>query len=304
MANKIITIKNLTKKYKNRIAVDNVSFDIYEGEIFGLLGPNGAGKTTIIKLLTGLIKPTNGEIFICNKNLVKDFENAIVNVGAIIESPTMYDYMSGKQNLKYYANLYKKIPKDKIEKVAELVGIKDRLKDKVKTYSLGMKQRLGIAQALLHDPKILILDEPTNGLDPSGILEMRNFIKKIAKEQKITVLVSSHILSEMEAICNTVAIIDKGQLKQIKSIGSLKSSNQQTIAFKVNYPNFVGKLIINQFNLKCEVAGQNVLCQMQEKDIPTVANFLFSKKIPIFGISQINKSLENLYLDIINGKND
>ena len=211
--------------------------------------------------------------------------------------------MSGKQNLRYYANLYKKIPKTRILEVAELVGIKDRLKDKVRTYSLGMKQRLGIAQALLHNPKILILDEPTNGLDPSGILELRNFIKRIAREQKITVLISSHILSEMEAVCNTVAIIDKGKLKQIKSIGSLKSQNAQTFAFKVNYPNFVGKLIINQFNIKCEIAGQNVLCQMQEKDIPKVADFLFSKKIPIFGISQVTKSLENLYLDIINGNN-
>ena len=302
LINKVLSIKNLTKKYKNRVAVDNVSLDIYEGEIFGLLGPNGAGKTTIIKMITGLSKASSGDVYICGQSITKDFEKAIINVGAIIESPTLYPYMTGKQNLKYYASLYKGIPKSKIAEVSELVGLKDRLQDKVKTYSLGMKQRLGIAQAILHNPKILILDEPTNGLDPNGILEMRNFIKKIAKEQKISVLVSSHILSEMEALCNTVAIIDKGKLKQIRSVNSLKNTNSiSRIAIKVNYPNYVGKLLINQFGYKCDVAGPNVVVEIEEKDIPLVTSFLISKKVPIFGIMQVNKTLEQMFMDIVNG---
>jgi len=304
LVNKVLSIKNLTKKYKNRIAVDDVTFDIYEGEIFGLLGPNGAGKTTIIKMITGLSSASKGEVLICGKSITKNFEKAIVNVGAIIESPTLYPYMTGKQNLKYYASLYKGIPKTRIDEVVEVVGLKDRINDKVKTYSLGMKQRLGIAQAILHNPKILILDEPTNGLDPNGILEMRNFIKKIAKEQKISVLVSSHILSEMEAMCNTVAIIDKGKLKQVRSVSSLKTANAKSrIAIKVNYPNYVGKLIINQFGFKCDVAGQNVVVEIEEKDIPMVTSFLISKKVPIFGIMQVNKTLEQMFLDIVNNNN-
>ncbi len=302
MLNKILCCENLTKKFKNREAVSNVTFNVYEGEIFGLLGPNGAGKTTIIKMITGLSKITQGDVLICGISIKKHFEKAISNVGAIIETPTMYPFMTGKQNLKYYANLYKGITKERIDEVANLVGLKDRINDKVKTYSLGMKQRLGIAQAILHNPKILILDEPTNGLDPNGIIEIRNFLKKIARTQKISILISSHILSEMEHICDTVAIIDFGKLKQIKPIGKLVKdmTSSPKIAIKVNYPNYVGKLIMNQFKFHVEIAGQNVICDMQEKDIPKVTSFLISKKIPIFGIASVSKSLEQIFLDVVN----
>ncbi len=306
MVNKVLIATNLTKKYKDRIAVDNVSFDVYEGEIVGLLGPNGAGKSTIIKMITGLSKITSGDVKICGVSIKSNFEKAIRNVGAIIETPTLYGYMSGKQNLRYYANLYKGIPKSRIEEVAELVGLKDRIKDKVKTYSLGMKQRLGIAQALLHNPKILILDEPTNGLDPNGILEMRIFLKNLAKKEKTAILVSSHILSEMEALCNTVAIIDHGKLKQMRSVKNLSSdlNVKSKIAIKVNYPNFAGKLIANKFGYKVDVAGQNVVCEMLEKDIPKVTSYLISMKIPIFGITAVSKSLEQMFLDVVNGNDN
>ena len=303
MVDKVLSVTNLTKKFKDRVAVDNVSFNVYEGEIVGLLGPNGAGKSTIIKMITGLSKITSGDVIICGVSVKNHFEKAIRNVGAIIETPNMYGYMTGKQNLKYYANLYKGIPKSRIDEVAELVGLKDRIKDKVKTYSLGMKQRLGIAQAILHKPKILILDEPTNGLDPNGILEMRTFLKKIAKTEKTSILVSSHILSEMEALCNTVAIIDKGKLKQIRSVHNLSSELgiKSKIAIKVNYPNFAGKLIMNKFGYNVDVAGQNVVCEMLEKDIPAVTSYLISMKIPIFGITSVSKSLEQMFLDVVNG---
>ena len=304
MLKKVLTVNHLTKKYKDRLAVNDVSFSIYEGEIFGLLGPNGAGKTSIIKMITGLSEITSGDVTICDISIKKNFEKAIRNVGAIVETPTMYQYMSGKQNLKYYASLYKGIPKTRIDEVAELVGLKDRIKDKVKTYSLGMKQRLGIAQAILHNPKILILDEPTNGLDPNGIIEIRNFLKNIARKEKISILVSSHILSEMEALCDTVAIIDFGKLKQIKTIANLSKDLKvkPKIAIKVNYPNFVGKLIMNQFKFHCEVAGQNVICDMEEKDIPKVTSYLISKIVPIFGIASVSKSLEQIFMDVVNNK--
>lgn len=303
LANKVLTVSNLTKKYKQRVAVDNVSFDVYEGEIFGLLGPNGAGKTTIIKMITGLAKITSGDITICGYSIKNNFEKAIINVGAIIETPTLYPYMSGKQNLKYYANLYKGITKERIDEVVGLVGLKERINDKVKSYSLGMRQRIGIAQALLHNPKILILDEPTNGLDPNGILEMRHFLKKIAKTNKISILVSSHILSEMELLCNTVAIIDNGQLKQVRSIGQVAQKTKKKIAIKVNYPNFAGKLLMNKFGINVELAGSNIICDVEESKIPQITQFLISKNIPIFGINTVTQSLEQMFLDIVNNDN-
>ncbi len=303
MANKVLTVSNLTKKYKQRVAVDNVTFDVYEGEIFGLLGPNGAGKTTIIKMITGLAKITSGDITICGYSIKNNFEKAIINVGAIIETPTLYPYMSGKQNLKYYANLYKGITKERIDEVVGLVGLKERINDKVKSYSLGMRQRIGIAQALLHNPKILILDEPTNGLDPNGILEMRHFLKKIAKTNKISILVSSHILSEMELLCNTVAIIDNGQLKQVRSIDQVAQKTKKKIAIKVNYPNFAGKLLMNKFGINVELAGSNIICDVEESKIPQITQFLISKNIPIFGINTVTQSLEQMFLDIVNNDN-
>ena len=172
----VLEVKNLSKKYKNRLAVDNVSFEVFSGEIFGFLGPNGAGKSTTIKMLTGLATMTSGDVLINGYSIKTDFEDAIRYVGAIIESPDMYSYMSGYDNLRYFANLYKGISDKRIYEVARLVGLENRLKDKVKNYSMGMKQRLGIAQALLHNPKLLILDEPTNGLDPNGIQERRFFL--------------------------------------------------------------------------------------------------------------------------------
>lgn len=303
MANKVLSVTNLTKKYKNRVAVDDVSFDVYESEILGLLGPNGAGKTTIIKMITGLSKITNGDVTICGYSVKNKFEKAIANVGAIIETPTLYSYMSGKQNLSYYAKLHKGVTKERIDEVIEIVGLKDRINDKVKKYSLGMRQRIGIAQALLHNPKILILDEPTNGLDPNGIMEMRNFLKRLAKQNKISILISSHILSEMELLCNTVAIIDNGKLKQVRSVDQIAQNAKHKIAVKVNYPNFAGKLLMQQFGFHVEIAGPNVICDVDVNQIPQIAQFLTSKNIPIFGISEVTKSLEQTFFDIVNNGN-
>ncbi|HBB45025.1 MAG TPA: bacitracin ABC transporter ATP-binding protein, partial [Clostridiales bacterium] len=168
LAKFVLEVDNLTKVFKNRVAVDNVSFEIIKGEIFGLIGPNGAGKTTIIRMLTGLAEPTSGEIYIDGISLRKHFEKAIAKLGGIIETPELYSYMTGMENLKFFASLYPDITKEKIDEIVKLVGMEKRIYDKVRTYSLGMKQRIGIAQALLHDPKLLILDEPTNGLDPNG----------------------------------------------------------------------------------------------------------------------------------------
>lgn len=304
MYKKVLEVKNLTKKYKERFAVDDVSFDVYEGEIFGFLGPNGAGKSTTIKMITGLATITMGDVYICGYSIKNNFEKAIRNIGGIIENPEMYSYMSGYNNLKFFASLYKGITEERIWEVASLVGMQNRLKDKVKNYSLGMKQRLGIAQALLHNPKILILDEPTNGLDPNGIQEIRKFLKNIARTQKIAILISSHILAEMEQLCDTIGIIDKGKLIEIKTIEQIRKGilGAQRISFKVDYPNYAGKLIYNKFKIEVELAGRNVIFPCDEFLIPQITHLLISNNLSIFGINTITKSLEEVFLDLIKAK--
>lgn len=297
----VLDVANVTKKFGERVAVDNVSFQIFEGEIFGLIGPNGAGKTTIIKMITGLISCTTGTVFICGKNIKKEFEKAIKNVGGIIENPELYTYMSGMDNLKYFASLYPNISQKRINEVVMLVGMENRIYDKVGKYSLGMKQRVGIAQALLHNPKLLILDEPTNGLDPNGIKEMRTFLKKLASDNKISILISSHILAEMEQLCDTVGIIDGGKLIEVKTMEQLKKgvASQNKVCIKVDYPNFAGKLIILNYKVPVYLAGNTIIFEMSEQKIPAVTSMLIKEGISIFGISTITKSLEEVFTEII-----
>ena len=304
MSKIILDVSNVTKSFGNRIAVNNISFSIREGEIFGFLGPNGAGKTTTMKLICGLCSITKGQIRICNFDMPKDKEKALQHVGALIENPLMYPNMTGFENLRYYASLYKNISKDDILKYSRIVGLEHRLKDKVKTYSLGMKQRLGIAQALLHSPKLLILDEPLSGLDPNGVKEMRDFLKMLAKEYNIAILISSHMLADMEQICDTIGIISNGQLLEIKSMNALKESIEGTtrIQVKVDYPNFAGKIIINEMQLKVDLAGNTILVHAGEEKITEITQRLLNYGISIFGIDIVSKSLEEIFLEIINNK--
>lgn len=300
----ILDVSNVTKTFGNRVAVNNISFTIREGEIFGFLGPNGAGKTTTMKMICGLTSITKGQIRICNFDMPKDQEKALSCIGALIENPLMYPNMTGLDNLKYYASLYKDIKKEDIIKYARVVGLEQRLNDKLKTYSLGMKQRLGIAQALLHSPKLLVLDEPLSGLDPNGVKEMRDFLRILAREYKISILISSHMLSDMEQICDTIAIINNGQLLETKSITSLRESIEgaKRIQIKVDYPNFAGKIIVNEMQLKAEVAGNRVLVYGTEDKISEINQKLVGYGISIFGIDIVSKSLEEIFLEIINNK--
>lgn len=207
----VLKIQNLSKKIKDSFLVNDINFELKEGDIFGFLGPNGAGKSTTIKMILGLVKPSSGNVWINNFSVLEDKAKALMNIGAMVESPSFYEYMSGYDNLKLYANLYK-LSNNKIDEVLELVNLTNDKDKKVKNYSLGMKQRLGIARAFLNDPKLVILDEPTNGLDPVGIIEIRNLIKKLAKDSSVTFLICSHILSEMQSVCNKVAIINRGKI--------------------------------------------------------------------------------------------
>jgi ABC-type multidrug transport system ATPase subunit len=207
----VLRLQNLTKQYGKRLAVNNLNLNIHRGDIFGFLGPNGAGKTTTIRMVFGLITPTAGNVTILGKDIAHHRAEVLPRVGALIETPALYLYMSGLDNLKAVASTLGGVPAKRYDEILELVGLKGREKDRVRTYSLGMKQRLGLAIALLQDPELLILDEPANGLDPAGIVEMRDLMHRLAAEGK-TVLISSHLLSEVQQICSRVAIINFGKL--------------------------------------------------------------------------------------------
>lgn len=222
----IVELKNVTKVIKGRTIIDDISFQVYKGEVFGFLGPNGAGKTTTIRMIVGLMGITSGDIIIGGSSIKTQFEDAVRHVGAIVENPEMYKFLTGYQNLIHYARMAKGITKEKIAEVVELVGLSDRIHDKVKTYSLGMRQRLGLAQCLLHDPEVLILDEPTNGLDPAGIREIRDYVRLLAREKNMAVIVSSHLLSEMEMMCDRIGIIQNGQLIDVQQVKEFIQGNE------------------------------------------------------------------------------
>lgn len=305
----VLDARNVVKEYGERKAVNQVSFQIHEGEIFGFLGPNGAGKTTTMKMICGLTKISSGEIYVCGKSVTKDKEYCLKNIGAMIETPLMYGYMSGYDNLKYYATLHEGITKENILSVARVVGLENRLKDKVKTYSLGMRQRLGIAQALLHNPKLLVLDEPLSGLDPAGVKEIRDFLKYLAKKHKIAIFISSHMLSEMEMLCDTIGIINNGYLLEVKHLKQLKEGlkGQQRIRIKVDYPNFAGSIVIKVLKLPVEIAGNSILIKADEKQVSKITKCLLDHGVNIFSIEFVEKTLEEVFMEIIdkktNGKN-
>ena len=298
----VLEVKNLTKIFNNgRVAVNNITFSISAGEIFGFLGANGAGKSTAIKMITGLSKITEGSVKICGKSIKSQFEEAIKNVGGIVETPEMYKHMSGMTNLKYYASLYSGIRTSRIREVVRLVGMENRINEKVGKYSLGMKQRVGIAQAILHNPKLLILDEPTNGLDPNGIKEMREFLKDLAHKENIAIMISSHILAEMEQLCDTIGIIDNGVMLKISPIEEIRKGieSSQKIVIRVDYPNYAGKLIINQFKANVELENNTIVAALPDSNIPKIVAFLISKGISVYGILQKTKSLEEVFLEMI-----
>ena len=233
----VMHIDHLTKSYGKKVVLNDISFDTYAGEVFGFLGPNGAGKTTLIKIAVGHLVADGGDISICGNTLKKNYEEAMAQVGGIVENPEFYKYMSGYDNLRLFANMHPEVTEDRIKEVVHLVGLDNRINDKVKKYSLGMRQRLGVALSLLHKPKLLILDEPTNGLDPAGIKELRDVLVRVAHEEGASVLVSSHLMSEMELMCDRVGVIVNGSLVDVKPIDELiaaASADKIDVVFRVN----------------------------------------------------------------------
>ncbi|MEI4832584.1 ABC transporter ATP-binding protein [Bacillus sp. FJAT-53711] len=245
----IIKTTNLTKIYGNQKSVDNLNINVNQGEIYGFIGRNGAGKTTTIRMLLGLIKPTSGKIEIFGEDFFKNQKEILRRIGSIVEVPGFYENLTARENLLINAKIMGVHKKNAIEEALEIVGLQHETKKLVGKYSLGMKQRLGIARALLHYPELLILDEPTNGLDPIGIKEMRKLIKSLAQERKITILISSHILAEVEQLVDHMGIIHEGKLLEEVALDTLRKTNRQYLEFQVNNDNKAVILLEKQFHI-------------------------------------------------------
>ncbi|WP_044894689.1 ABC transporter ATP-binding protein [Bacillus alveayuensis] len=297
----VLQINNLRKVIGKKTIIHDLSLDVFAGEVFGFLGPNGAGKTTTIRMIVGLMGITSGEVLINGISIKKDFAKAIQHVGAIVENPEMYKFLTGYQNLLHYARMGKGVTKERIDEVVQLVGLEKRIHDKVKTYSLGMRQRLGLAQALLHKPSLLILDEPTNGLDPAGIREIRDYLRKLAKQEGLAIIVSSHLLSEMEMMCDRFAIIQHGRLVSIESVRELSKLSYKVLlnVEPVEQAVRVIKRICSEAAIQVTDQGTEVAIKYDE--IPILNAALVSEGVKVYGIQTVTKSLEERFLEMTGG---
>lgn len=298
---KVLEVKDVYKSFGKREIIKGISFDVEEGEIFGFLGPNGAGKTTTIRMIVGLIAPNKGSISIMGNNISKDKEKALANVGAVVENPELYLYLSGRENLMQIARI-RNIPKEEVEKVIRLVGMEQRINDKVKKYSLGMKQRLGLAAALLPNPRLLILDEPTNGLDPSGILDFRNIVKRASREKGTAVFVSSHILNEVQQLCDKVAFISGGVIQAVESIVDGVSTETDTITLITKE---ISKAIDTMHELEIvkdvKVDNQEITALIIKDSSPQLIVELVKAGIEIEEIFKKHKGVEQRYMELVEG---
>lgn len=295
----LVRLLGVTKKISSKVLVDNVTFDIPPGQIFGFLGPNGAGKTTTIRMMVGLMSITEGDIVIGGYSIRSHYEQAAALIGAIVENPEMYKYLSGYNNLKHFARMMPGISEERIREVVELVGLEHRIHDKVQTYSLGMRQRLGVAQALLHRPKLLILDEPTNGLDPQGIRELRDYLRRLTREEGTTVFVSSHLLSEMELMCDRVGIIRHGRLIDIRQLRSEDGERTaEETAFTVHDASAAAALL-QSFGAKTE--GNRVIVRGNPETVADINALLVEAGIRVFSIQPVTESLEDQFLEMTGG---
>lgn len=298
----VLTLDNVRKAIGGKEIIKGLSFTVNEGEVFGFLGPNGAGKTTTIRMIVGLMRLSEGDIFVNGKSIKKDFEGAVKQIGAIVENPEMYKFLTGYQNLLQYARMHKGISKKKINDVVKLVGLESRIHDKVKTYSLGMRQRLGLAQCLLHDPKLLILDEPTNGLDPAGIKEIRDHLRMLAREKGMSVIVSSHLLSEMELMCDRIAIIQSGELIDIQQVNDFVQQENTDYEFETGPLNDALSWLEN--NWKAKITNRGFVVEAKREDIPAILRELVNKSVDVYSVEALSKSLEDRFLEITNRLGD
>lgn len=310
----VLSVQHLKKKIGRKWIIKDVTFDVKPGEIFGFLGPNGAGKTTTIRMLVDLIKPTEGKIQVCGYDVNRDPERALKYVGSIVENPEVYTYLTGWENLEHFARMQPGVDNDRIQEVVDIVRLDQRIHDKVRTYSLGMRQRLGIAQALLGRPRLLILDEPTNGLDPKGIKELRIFIKRLASEG-MAVFVSSHLLSEIQLLCDRVAIISAGRVLTVGGVNELIEDHSKLAIWHIT-PLEAGKKMLLEAGISLVdrpadvmddtiVAGLGsnaVVAEMHEDRIPALVQQMVQAGIQVEGVQRIQPTLEQLFLKMTEGE--
>ena len=295
---KILDIQSINKSFGKKRILKDVSFSLNEGEILGFIGPNGAGKTTTIKLVLGLQSIDSGNVFINGHSIKNDYENAIMRVGAIVESPDLYMYLTGRKNLELIARMYKDISNDRIEEVIKITGLNNRIDDKVSKYSLGMRQRLGIAAALLNKPNLLILDEPTNGLDPEGIKDLRNLLKKLSKEEKMGVLISSHQLAELESFCTNICLIKNGEIIDTDSVKAFKQVSKPIYLIEVNSTKKIKSLLKDGDEI---VDDTHIKVNMTKDEIAVLIKDLVLKEVLVYEVKPLELTLEEAFLSRAGG---
>jgi len=295
----IIEVKNLSKKFKDVTAVQDLSFTVNEGDVYGFLGQNGAGKSTTIRMLLTLVQPSNGEIKIFGKDLSSNRKSILRQIGAIIEKPDHYKFLSAYDNLAIFAKMSGiKVSRDFLMQQLQLVGLDQRAFSKVTTFSQGMKQRLGIAVALVHDPQLIILDEPTNGLDPQGIADMRNLIINLSRKRKKTILVSSHLLSEIELVANRMLIIHKGKKMVEGKVSELLDPSRSVIRIETdNNDAAKAKLIQSKWGAFLQHSSPGIQLNMNKNDVPQLIDALVFMKVNLLSVNPVN-SLEDFFLSL------
>lgn len=296
----MIKTTNLTKKFKGKTVVDNINLSIKKGEIYGFLGPNGAGKTTTIRMLLGLMKPTNGKMELFGQDMKNNHIEALRKIGSLVESPSYYGHLTARENLEALRKILQ-VPKNRIDEVLSIVRLTNDANRPVKGFSLGMKQRLGIAAAILGNPELLILDEPTNGLDPSGIHEIRDLIKNMPKQYGITVLISSHLLSEIDQIATEVGIITKGKIIYQDSIEKLRNKARPKIAIKASEMDKAKALLLTKGILFKKQENRLISENANDEIVAKSISILASANISIYRVEEKRKSLEEIFLELTNG---
>ena len=298
----VLEVKDVYKHLGKNEIIKGISFSVKEGEIFGFLGPNGAGKTTTIRMMVGLIAANKGTITVMGHDINREREKALKNIGAVVENPELYTYLTGRQNLMQIAAI-RRIAKKDVEEVIRLVNLEGRIDDKVKKYSLGMKQRLGLAAALISKPKLLILDEPTNGLDPTGIMDFRDIVKKAAKELKTAVFISSHMLSEVQQLCDTVAFINNGLIKSVESItgGDIKRDKDTIVVITKDIEKCEEILKTLAFVHETHRDENSLVVELDENSTPELIFSMAENKIRVIEVYKKYKGLEERYMELVEG---
>ena len=298
MSEPILQTEELTKKYGRRLAVDRISLAVEQGDIFGFLGQNGAGKSTLIRMALGLIRPTHGRVLLFGQDVAKHSLKVLGRVGAIVEAPAFYENFSGRENLRILASMSGGVSRKRMEEILTLVDLASRAHDPVRTYSHGMRQRLGIAQALLPNPEFVILDEPTDGLDPQGIHEVRGLLRRLRDELKLTILLCSHMLDEVERVCNAVAIINDGRLLYQGPIGQLLTE-EMLVRIRVDRPDIAFELLAADSRIAVSRNGSDSLyVKMQNDCIPRINAQLVNNGIAVMELSPQRATLEDVFLKL------